>query len=421
MLNRLTFFIFCLLVFSLPFAQPVNFNYSGLIIQISEFLFLTNFLIFLIGVFLKKIPIKFSKIYAIFGFYLFALFVSAVFSVSVIYSFTKLTGTFYLVGLFFFAFNLIDTKERLKKVILVWLLATFIVSFLGTLTVILFYIQRDNFLMEYTLHHYGTLIPGNYSRIQTTFYYPAMLCNYLSISLAFLFLAREFKWINNLIFVVLLVLISITLIFTITPGLGGIAIILGIIFWKFFANKKFLSRMALATGILISASFFVVSIISPIETPTSPYYFNVPFLEKRIDPSVRLLTWQSSAETFLQNPLTGKGIGTPVADVAYKSASDVNQRLTDAHQIWLNVAAQAGIFGLAAILLITIYFSKKSFSFLRLERNSPRFYFAAAFFGTFLFQGFVGSFEDARHLWIFFGLFCAVCELEKFRVYSKSE
>lgn len=410
MFNRLTFFIFCLLIFSLPFAQPINLNYSDLVIQISEFLFIINFLIFLIGIFLKKIPIKVSKVYAIFGFYLFALFISAVFSVSVTYSFIKLAGAFYLVGLFFLAFNLVVTKERLKKVILVWLAATFIVAFLGTLTVILFYIQRDNLLMQYTLHHYGTLIPGNYPRIQTTFYYPAMLCNYFSISLAFLFAAREFKWINNLIFAVLIILISITLIFTITPGLGGIAIILGILFWKFCKDKKFISRTALATGILISAGFFLVSIISPIETPTSPYYFNVPIIEKRIDPSVRLLTWQSSAETFLKNPLTGKGIGIPVADVFYKTASGVDQKLTDAHQIWLNVAAQAGIFGLTAILLITFYFSKKSFSFLSSEKNSLHFYFAAAFIGTFLFQGFVGSFEDARHLWIFFGLFCAVCK-----------
>lgn len=418
MLNRLTFFIFCLLVFSLPFAQPVNFNYSGLVIQISEFLFLLNFLIFLIGVFLKKTPIKFSKIYFIFAFYLFALFISAVFSVSVIESFTKLAGAFYLAGLFFLAYNLVDEQNRLKKVILVWLAAALIVSFLGTLTVILFYIQRDNFLMQYTLHHYGTLIPGNYPRLQTTFYYPAMLCNYLSISLVFAFMAREFRWINNFIFALFLILISLTLIFTITPGLGGIAIICGILLWKFSAENKFLSRTALAAGIFISAVFFASVIFSPIETPTSPYYFNVPYLEKRIDPSVRLLAWQTSAETFLQNPVTGKGIGTLVADVTYQSASGVTQKLSDAHQMWLNVAAQAGIFGLAAILLITFYFSKKSFSFLRFDKNSVRFYFAAAFFGTFVFQGLVGSFEDARHIWIFFALFCAICEIEKNEISS---
>jgi putative inorganic carbon (hco3(-)) transporter len=418
MLNRLTFFIFCLLVFSLPFAQPINFNYSGSVIQISEFLFLTNFTIFLIGVLLKKIPVKFSKVYAIFGFYLFALFVSAFFSVSVVSSFTKLAGAFYLVGLFFLAFNLVDKKERLKKVVLVWLAATFIVSSIGTLTVLLFYIQRDNFLMEYTLHHYGTLIPGNYPRIQTTFYYPAMLCNYLSISLVFAFVARQFKWINNLVFAVLIILIFITLIFTITPGLGGIAIIVGIIFWKVFRSKKIISRTILAAGILISATFFIAGIISPIQTPTSPYFFNIPIIEKRIDPSVRLLTWESSVKTFLQNPLTGKGIGTPVAKVFYKTASGQNQMLNDAHQIWFSIAAQAGIFGLAAILLITHYFSKKSFSFLQYDKSSLLFYFAVAFFGTFLFQGLVGSFEDARHLWIFFGLFIAVSNFQRNEIYS---
>lgn len=412
MLNRLTFFLFCLLVFSLPFVQPFNFNYSGLVIQITEVLFLISFLFFLIGIFLKAIKFKFTKVYFIFAFYLLALFISAVFSVSVFTSFIKLAGAFYLVGLFFLAFNLIDTKARLKKVILVWLAATFIVSMLGTLTVILFYIQRDNFLLQFTIHHYGTLIPGNYPRLQTTFFYPSMLCNYLSLSLVFAFVAREFRWINNLLFAVLLVLISITLIFTITPGLGGIAVIFGIIFWKMFRNKKLLSRTALATGFLIAAFFLTASLISPIETPTSPYFFNVPFIEKRIDPSVRLLTWQSSLETFLQNPLNGKGIGTAAANVIYKSASGINQKLTDAHQIWLNVAAQAGIFGLAAILLITFYYSKKSFLYLHFDRTSQRFYFAAAFFGTFLFQGLVGSFEDARHLWIFFGLFIAVSDFE---------
>lgn len=416
MLNRLTFFIFCLLIFSLPFVQPFNFTYSGLVIQYTEILFLINCLIFVVGVFLKKIPIKSSKVYLIFGFYLFALFISAIFSTSVYYSFTKLAGAFYLAGLFFLAYQLVTTKQRLKKIILVWLAATFIVSIIGTITVILFYIQRDNFLLEYTLHHYGTLIPGNYPRIQTTFNHPAMLCNYLSISLAFLFIAREFNWLNNWLFYILLTLISITLIFTITPGLGGIAIIFSIILWKFFENKKLISRFVLTAGIFISVTFFAASIFSPIQTETSPYFFNLPFVEKRIDPSVRLLAWQTSGETFLQNPITGKGVGTPVAAVFYKTASGQNQFLTDAHQMWLSVAAQAGIFGLLAILLITFYYSKKSFTFLSLNKNSLRFYFAAAFFGTFLFQGFVGSFEDTRHLWIFFGLFNAVCELENVEI-----
>lgn len=411
MLNRLIFFVFCLVVFSLPFVRPFYFNFSGLKIQLTEILFFINFLILLVYVYYKHSTLKLSKVYLIFAFYLITFLISAIFSVSAIQSYAKLAGTFYLVGLFFLAYNVIDTEQKLKMTIIIWLTATFIVSFLGTITVLLFYIQPENFLLNYTLHHYGTLIPGNYPRIQSTFFYPAMLCNYLSLSLAFLFAAREFRWINDWIFYILLFLISITLIFTITPGLGGIAIIIGIVYWKFFENRKFLSKFALTAGIFVAAAFFSASVFSPVQTPTSPYFFNFPFVEKRIDPSVRLLAWQTSAETFLENPLTGKGIGTPVAYVDYVSASGFRQHLSDAHQIWLNVAAQAGIFGLAAILLITFYFSKQSLTFLK-NKNSLRFYFAAAFFGTFVFQGLVGSFEDARHLWIFFGLFAAVCLIE---------
>ena len=319
MIKRLTFCIFCLLIFSLPFVQPINFKIYSLIVQFTELLFIVNFVFFLAGILLKQVSVKFTKLYFILGFYIFALVLSACFSASMVQSFAKLIGVFYLFGLFFLAFNIVNSCEKLKIIVKIWLAATFIVSAIGTVTVLLFYVQRDNYLLNYTLHHYGTLIPGNYPRIQTTFYYPSMVCNYLSISLVFAFIARQFKWINATNFWILFLLVSITLIFTLTPGLGGIALILGIYIWKLYKNKKIFSQFALASGILISVAFFASSIFSPVQTPTSPYYFTVRYLEKRIDPSVRLLTWQSSTEKFIKNPLTGVGIGMPSADVNYRT------------------------------------------------------------------------------------------------------
>lgn len=411
MLVRILNYSFLLLIFTLPFVQPANLQISQLTVQFTDIIFLLVCLIFIFSILLKKIRFKVDSFFLLLLFYFTALFLSSIFSTNPQKSFVKLLGEIYLMGLCVLTFNIVRTIEFFKKVVFVWLSAMCIVSLISVLTVVLFYVAPENGLLSITLHHYGTLIPGNYPRLQTTFFYPSMLCHYLSIGLMLLLISVKNEWLDRRFFFFLLAITLITLFFTLTPGLGGVGLSLGVWLWLKLKEKSKPrpARFSLIAGIMLAIGFFCTSLISPIQTMTSPYFVSVPYFEKRLDPSVRVLTWQSSLETFIKNPIFGKGLGTDAANVLYRDASDRTQNLRDAHQIWLNVAAESGIFGLTAFLMITLFLWRKCFP-LKIEvseKNIIKSGLAIAFLSAFIFQGLIGSFEDARHLWILFGLILA--------------
>ncbi len=156
--------------------------------------------------------------------------------------------------------------------------------------------------------------------------------------------------------------------------------------------------------------FFVATLFSPINSNASPYYWKIPIIEKRLDPSARVLAWQTSLPTIIENPVFGRGLGMPVADVRYESPTGF-QHLTDAHQMWLNIAGQAGLFGFSALCVICIFFSRQTFPFNFADSKAVlRTALGLAFSSAFLYQGLTGSFEDSRHLWVLFGLLGSITE-----------
>jgi hypothetical protein len=62
---------------------------------------------------------------------------------------------------------------------------------------LLFYIAPDLAAASGLLHHYGSLPPGNYPRVEGTYIYPAMLCNYLTIGMMLTLAAGKLGWIGN--------------------------------------------------------------------------------------------------------------------------------------------------------------------------------------------------------------------------------
>jgi O-antigen ligase len=139
-----------------------------------------------------------------------------------------------------------------------------------------------------------------------------------------------------------------------------------------------------------------------------------------LEPSGRLQTWRDAAATWKRHPFLGQGPGTVVADVAYRTPSGTLRGLTDAHSVYLSVAAQTGILGLAALVLLfggtfvrlagpslardsLAPVSPGPGSSAHVERAWPRALFAALL-GAFFYQGLSGSFEETRHIWALLGL-----------------
>ena len=376
----------------------------GPVLTLTEPLFVLTTSAFLVALAAKRVSLSFDRIYILFGLYAAALTVSAIFSVDPKHSFFRLLGEFYLIALAVLTVNIVRTHELMRKVVLFWLAASGISAAIGTIAVACFYLGVKNFLTDIAFHYYGTLPPGNYVRIQSTFLYPSMLCNYLTVSFMMLLAARRLGWIGKTLFIFLLLTFSITAAFTFTPGLGGL--ILAVAIWMWLLQREqgraFLSKAALIVGIAAAIAFQAISTFTPITLETSPYFFYLGGV--RFDPTPRLLVWTDAFSTFLSYPFFGKGIGEQVAAVTYMVPDGRMQLATDAHNVWLSVAAQAGMLGLASLVVLVVTIVRRALPLDLTNDQALRTALGIAFISAFIVQGMVGSFEDARHLWVLIGL-----------------
>lgn len=321
----------------------------------------------------------------------------------------KLATQLYLVALPMLLFNLVDREAQLRRLMLAWLAGSTVPALIGTSTVVAFYAGVDRGLLDGPLHPYGTLVPGNYPRLETTFFYPAMLCNYLTVSLFVLFFAYRQRWLGTVWAAALFVSILVTVLFTLTPGLGGFLLALGLcIYWQ--AGRRRAGKLALAGGIAAALAAILVSTFTPVIHPTAPYLISLPGTHMTLAPAVRLLTWTAAAAVFAAHPLVGAGLGVAPIEVRYIVPSGDLHILNDAHNVYLNIAAQCGLAGLAGLLLLVGRVARDSLRFRGMDAALPL-VLGLAWLDAFAVQGFVGSFEDARHLWVLLGLWLASIRL----------
>lgn len=403
-----------LLVFSLAFIFPFV-NIFEQRIPLTDFIFIFVFIFWAIGILLKKVELKFHFFFVILAFYLIAIFISVNFSANPQSSFIKFLGEIYLVFLTVITFNFIDTLKDAKKLTLAWLSGTFFVLLIGLLTIFLFYCDHENSLLNIFLNHYGTVPVGNYPRIKATFFHSNMLSNYLSVSLLLTLAAGKSGWINTLFSKFLIGLILFISLFTFSPGLGGIALSLGIFFWLYYKSREkiLLSKFALFSGVFISIVFLCMLIFAMQKHPTAPFEIQLPVIEKVIYPSSRVMVWSATFDTFNNNFWNGIGLGEDVCRVRYLNPSGVLEDLRDGHNTLLNVSAQAGILGLISILIMILYLLNKILKFKNMNSKSGFLYNCCgiAILSAFVYQGLGGSFEETRHIWVLFGMFLSAEKL----------
>lgn len=404
MLLRIAKIFLLLLVFSLCYIQPFVriFNFQ---IPPTEFIFLIASAFWFFALITKKSTFHFHKFYWLLLLYFAAMLISAILSDNHQISFVKLGGEFYLLSLPVLIFNLIENERELKRIVQIWLCGTAFTVLFGTLILALFYLDRDNWLINYTVAAFGAVPVGNYPRLRLNSLSPSLLCNYLSVSFSLLLFAAKSGWIRKSVFLIFSFLIFLIAVFTISSGLGAFALIIGL--WIFYAYRdvyKVLARLSMIGGIVAATLFWILNFIALQPHSTAPYSFN--FLGFEFYPSPRLLIWQESAQTFLNNFIFGRGVGQDSCNILFQNTDGSFTTLTDAHNLFLSVASQEGIFGLAAIALIIFYLVKKNSSaFFAADKSSilPS-GLLISFVSAFIYQGLVGSFEDARHLWVLIGL-----------------
>jgi putative inorganic carbon (hco3(-)) transporter len=406
--------IFLLLIFSLGFMQP-GIWFSGMSLQVTEVIFTAVVVFFGIAAVFGSQKIEWDRSFLYLGAFGLAMGLSAMFSSAPSTSAVKLLGIAYVLGLAVLTINVVTSADSIRRVVLVWLAASTLVSLIGVTTVLLFYVDRTSPWHELFLHHYGSLPPGNYPRIQSTFIFPSMLCNYLTVGVLLALGVWKTGWISKPIAFVILLLHGIAAAFTVTPGLGGF--LFAILVWTGWLTierrSHRIGRLAIAGGLAAVVGFTLISAISIRPIETSPFTFEL--FGTRLDPTQRMLTWQGAADTFLADPIFGKGIGQGVARVIFKAPSGQMQMLTDAHNTWLSVAAQAGIIGLASIVALSLFVMRRGWALAAQTPGADIWIYRGLLIGfvsCFLLQGLVGSFEDARHLWVLMGLIFAAYRIK---------
>ncbi|HEV2866899.1 MAG TPA: hypothetical protein VGX37_10305 [Allosphingosinicella sp.] len=326
----------------------------------------------------------------------------------------KLATQVYLLSLPLIVLGLVRSERDMRAVFAAWLAASGIVALVALAAVAAFYLAAGHPLLAWASNDYGTLAPGPYPRLRLTFQFAAMLCNYLTVSLMVLLVARRLGWIGRTLFLLLLGGILFAAAFSLTPGLGGIFLAGGVWLWLALEGRRpAAARLALAAGVGAAALFVVAMAVTPILHPTAPFLIRVPATDLTLAPAVRLMTWMDAARNVTADPLLGRGLGVDVVDVDFLTPSGDLAHLSDAHNTFLNIAVQCGVFGLAAMVALLLWVGRRLRPF-RLSADAAgvlRIGLGLAFLDAFAYQGLGGSFEDARHLWLLFGLILAADRL----------
>jgi O-antigen ligase len=409
---------------TLSFATLLQFSFLNERVQLSDSIFLAAAIVWGLAVALRRKNLRWSWFYLCLAAYAAAVILSAITSVNPAQSAVKLAGKFYLIGIAFLTFNLVTSTEFLRKILQAWLLGVSFALFFSLLGIILFYAGLKDPSQNLVLHPiFGSLPAGDYPRIEGFFYYPAMFCNFLGVSWMFAVLLVSAGWLKTRYFWLFGIALFIVNAFTITPGLGGIFLSTGYFLQKKLkqSQRLLLSRLVLAASLLVAAAFlFVASVTLFAYTPSGS---RVPLTNGEFSPSHRAEAWRTAFETFLQNPITGRGVDMSVAESEYTDPSGNYQLLTDAHNTYISVLAETGLIGFLTFFGIVIFVTLNLIP----RRSEDKFHktikfcLLLALVDAFFYQSLTGSFEDARHLWFLFGLAAAVGENNSFQTIKETQ
>lgn len=398
-----------LLIISLAFMKPTvalfGFNAGP-----TDFLFPLVALLWFAAWVSGQAPLRWNRAYWLLAAYLAAMALSGLQDPGV--AAPKLATQAYLLALPVLADQLLRTGEDLRRAVLAWLGGAAVVGIVAMVSLGLFAWHPAHPLLDLVRYRFGTLPPGSYPRLSLTFLNANMLCNYLTVSLCLLLAARHLRWLSRPAFLLLLAGTLIAAFFTFSPGLAGVVLAAGLWGWLTWRERhRGWARRSLLAGLGAALASLPAMALTPILHPTAPYLIELPGLT--LAPAGRLMTWTEAVRNFLADPLIGRGIGQDAVLVRYQDPEGNLQRLTDAHNSFLNIAVQCGVVGLAALVAIVVYAARATGPLRSENGDALRLALGLAFLNGFAVQGLGGSFEDARHLWVLFGLLLAAERVER--------
>jgi O-antigen ligase len=409
---RLEEFLFFLYIATISFATVVPYRVFGIAVQPSDLILVFTAGAWLAAIILRQRKVRLSWFHFCVALYAVAVFFSTITSANPGDSAVKLVGKVYLIFLGVITFDLVRSVGFLRKMSYAWLAGTAITVAFGLLGIILFYSGITNPRINIVLHPiFGSLPVENYPRIEGFYGYPAILCNYLSVSWMIAIFSFSGGWIRKRAFWLFTGAIWIVNVFTLTPGLGGFILGTGYFLYRRLkeTQRYQFGRLILASSLIIALGFLFVSSFTFFAYSATGT--KIPLLNGQLLPSHRAIAWETSFNTALENPVFGRGVGEPIAESRFIDPSGTKQLLSDAHNTYLSVLGETGMFGFLTFAAVI------GFAFFSLTRWHPpnallktvRLCLLIAFLDAFFYQSLTGSYEDQRHLWVLFGLVSAVC------------
>ncbi len=408
---------FLLFVASLPFPTLLAFRVASVTVQLSDLLLLASGAAWLAAFAARRRAIMSSRLYLFAGIYAIAVILSAMASADTSVSAVKLVGKFFLIAIALVTLNSVASVRELRHALTAWVLGAAAAIALSIAGVLLFYAGVTDPSVNLVVHPYfGSLPSGNYPRIEGFFFYPAMLCHYLGITWLFAVILAWTGWIKARSLTLLSPALFLVNAFTLAPGLGGIFLSGGYLLNRKLREAKHpaLGSLAMLGGASAAVAFLVAASFSLFSRTSSQA--GITLAGWTLELSHRAIAWKTAFETFLGSPLFGRGIGLPVAYSEFTSPAGMNHILTDAHNTFLSLLGESGLAGFIGFIAIVGFLVAGLVRSVRSGGTGQMvgICLLAAMADAVFYQGLAGSFEDARHLWVLFGIVAAVNRPEFF-------
>jgi len=421
--------------------KPLFPGHIGVKIQIVDFIFL-----FLLAAWLYKHchnQIRFNRtsLAVPLVFYLIASLLSLLNSSNINNSLVEFVGILYLIALFYLVVNVVRDRKMFEMVINIWLITSALVAFLGILGIFLAYVfDIKTFLVkEYAAFPYL----GNIYRAYSTFgvnskFVSSYLTISLPISLALLLNSKAGK--KRIFYCVILILFMCVLFFTFSRGWLGLAVAAYLVLarfqkpeWYYRYSKVLIAIFIVLFGLfifLISRWQFVDFQIKKITventtniTPGRAFTDNSDELEKvsaeigYIDTTYYRLK-KVAIEMILDHPLIGVGLGGFNNEIRrYKKEGKLPDIFPamDPHCMFLGKAAQTGLVGLIALIILWSKAIRKALNMSFVARDNYYQIISWAMFSSlvgFVIQSIDMDIMNFRFLWFLFALVFIIERME---------
>ena len=238
------------------------------------------------------------------------------------------------IALFFVVVEAIDEKKKVRRLIFLMAISAIVVGV-------------DGFVQLFT----GTDVLRGYSivstpRMQACFKFPAGFSSWLSI-IIFPFLSLSLFYKENRKLKILFSMIAIMLFLCLVLSFSKGALIAGFLGLLLLFSVKRKNKKSLLLPIVI---FLVVLLLFVFFSPTHLKQSLSPFSESVRD---RIYMWKTGLNMIIDRPLLGQGLNTFMAN--YEKFTPQEGRvygsgISYAHNCFIQIAAEIGIFGLCAFL-----------------------------------------------------------------------